>query len=94
MTDWVSSPKMTNADPGLKDQLIGATLMFSADSKFNITLAGDSVVGVYTVNEDGKTISFQPEALAPFVDSIQEITKTSLILIDPIGNKIIATNQF
>ncbi len=91
MTDWVASPKMANSDPGLKDQLIGATLFFTTDKRFNITLAGDSVVGTYNVHDDGKTVSFQPDSLSAFVDSIQELTKSSLILIDPIGNKIITT---
>lgn len=91
MTDWVASPKMTNSDPGHKDQLLGATLNFTADNRFNITLAGDSVVGTYNINDDGKTVSFQPDSLSPFIDTIQELTKKSLILIDPIGNKIITT---
>jgi hypothetical protein len=69
------------------------TLEFTLNNTYTLRNAAGTLIGAYKISEDGKVITFvRSDTKGTFVDTIIELTKKKLLIVDQYGNKTTYTN--
>jgi hypothetical protein len=88
----VNNWKFTNISGGDASQmpdsikteiLSSATMEFTKDGKFNVTMMGSKTSGTYSVSDDGKTLTTTDEGKTAETAEILEISKDKIVLKNP-----------
>ena len=91
LNDWILVPGMMVTDSVKAEMLKSASMEFKADKTYLFYGMNDMYsTGSYSLSEDGKTLTLIPtESTIPYDSPIVELSKTKLVMIDPMGNKLI-----
>ena len=96
LTEWTLMPEMSaKISDSLKTELMkSATMEFTADNKFIFKgMSPNPVTGTYKLWENGRTLTLTPDnGQESYNHTIQELTDTKLVLIDPMGNNLVCTH--
>ena len=88
LKEFSPNPELQIPD-SIKKKLEGnLTLEYTADNKFIQSGAGISQTGTYELSEDGKRITYTIQSVNEnFVDSILEISKNKLSILEETGGR-------
>jgi hypothetical protein len=82
---------MNVTDSMKAEMLKSASMEFKADKTYLFYGLNDMhSTGTYSIREDGKLLTLTPtESSIPYDSPIKELTKTKLVMVDPMGNTLI-----
>ena len=91
LQDMILAPGMTLPDSMKAEMLKSVTLEFTADHQYDFKGMGDNhSTGVYKLSNDGKVLTLSPTGTEkPYDNPVDELTKTKLVMTDPMGNKLV-----
>ena len=96
LTDWILMPEMAAkiSDSMRLEMIKSATMEFTADNRFIFKGMGASqATGTYKLWDNGRTLTLTPASGGEtYNHTIQELTDTKLVLIDPMGNNLVCTH--
>jgi len=93
LQEIVPSPNMQITDSMKADMVKSATMEFTSDNKYTLTGMGETQNGSYSISDDGRLLTIIPaDTKTSYVDTIIELTKKKIIIMDQMGNKLTSTN--
>jgi len=93
LKELIPGPTRQMPDSVKEKMLNSATMEFMSDNKYILTGMGETKNGTYSISDDGKLLTISSAVTkVTYVDTIVELTKNKLIIIDQMGNKITSTN--
>ena len=93
LKELIPSRTMQMPDSVKEKMLNSATMEFMSDNKYTLTGMGAPKNGTYSISDDGKLLNINSSATqTTYVDTIIELTRNKLIIIDQMGNKLTSTN--
>ncbi len=95
LVEWTLMPEM-NVSDSLKTELMKtANMQFTSDKKFIFNgMSANPAMGTYYLSEGGNLLMLMPtNSQDTFRHTVEQLNKERLILIDPMGNKLVCTPQ-
>ncbi len=79
----ITGGDMASMPDSIKKNLISAiSIEFTKDGKYTAVSGGENENGTYTISEDGKSISMTGKSGTAEESTIEEITKSKLVIVD------------
>ena len=89
LKEFIPNPEFQVSDSITDLVLATRTIEYTADNQYTQMSAGQTQTGTYSMSEDGKIISYiQSGSGETYVDTIIELTKDKLSVIDQNGNRM------
>jgi hypothetical protein len=93
LKEMIPAPGNPIADSIKAAMLKNSTMEFMSDNKYTLTGMGPTKNGTYSISDDGKLLNINSSATqTTYVDTIIELTKNKLIIVDQMGNKLTSTH--
>jgi hypothetical protein len=88
----MEGPSFTQMPDSVKAEMKKGVMEFKADNSYVYTGPSDTQTGSYSISDDGKLLSITPADTKEMeTDTVRELTKTRLVIIDKLGNKLSCT---
>lgn len=92
--EWIVAPSMNLPDSVVQKMIQSATMEFKADSTFIFMgMNPTPTTGTYFITDDAQLLTLLPKgANDSYGHSIKQLTKDTLVLVDPTGNKLVCSH--